>query len=79
MSRVINAVFGNGVFKPCEKVDVNEHEKVEIKILLVDEWQERFSRIIEKLQKKSAGYSSAQITSDIVKTIKEVRKEKRGR
>ena len=33
MSKVIDAVYENGVFKPLEKVDIKEHEKVEIKIV----------------------------------------------
>ena len=32
MSKVITAIFENGVFKPLEKVDVKEHQRVEIKI-----------------------------------------------
>ncbi|MFZ5994941.1 MAG: antitoxin AF2212-like protein [Thermodesulfobacteriota bacterium] len=28
MSEVINAVFENGIFKPIEKIEMKEHEKV---------------------------------------------------
>lgn len=35
MSKIINAIFENGVFKPLEKVNVKEHEKV--KIILADD------------------------------------------
>jgi predicted DNA-binding antitoxin AbrB/MazE fold protein len=34
MSKVIDAVFEDGVFKPLEKVDVPEHKK--LKIILAD-------------------------------------------
>jgi predicted DNA-binding antitoxin AbrB/MazE fold protein len=30
MSRVIDAIFENGVFKPLERIDLKEHEKVTI-------------------------------------------------
>jgi len=30
MSKVIEAIFENGVFKPLEKVDVPEHKKLRI-------------------------------------------------
>lgn len=35
MSHIITAVYENGVFKPLEKVNLKEHEK--IKIILVNE------------------------------------------
>lgn len=30
MSKVINAIFENGVFKPLDKVDIEDHKKVTI-------------------------------------------------
>jgi len=78
MSKVIDAVFENGVFKPLQDVEVKEHEKVAIKIISLDEWQKRFNRIIEKIHKKAAQCTSEEIESDISDAIKEVRKEKRG-
>ncbi len=78
MSKVIDAVFENGVFKPLQDVEVKEHEKVAIKIISLDEWQKRFNRIIEKIHKKAAQYTFEEIESDISDAIKEVRKEKRG-
>ena len=79
MAKVIDAVFENGVFKPLNDIKIKEHEKVEIKIVSLDEWQKRFNRIIKKLHKKAAQYSSEEIESDISHAIKEVRKEKLGR
>lgn len=77
MSRVINAIYENGVFKPLEKVSLKEHEKVEIKVLSQDDWQKRFAMIIGKIQKKTALYPSEEIESDIATAIKEVREAKR--
>ncbi len=65
MSNIIDAIFENGVFKPLQKVEVKEHEKVAIKIISLDEWQRRFNRIIEKIHKKAAQYTSEEIESDI--------------
>lgn len=79
MSKVIDAIFEDGVFKPLQKVEIKEHEKVEIKVLSLDEWQKRFNRIIEKIHKKTAQYTPEEIESDISQAIKEVRTKKRGR
>lgn len=79
MSKVIDAIFENGVFKPLQHVEVKEHEKVAIKIISLNDWQDRFNRIIDKIQKKSSQYTPEEIESDISRDIKEVRKEKRGR
>jgi len=79
MSKVIDAIYENGVFKPLEKVDIKEHEKVEIKIVSRDDWQQRFDRIIGKIHKKSSQFSAEEIEADIAGAIKEVREAKRGR
>ena len=78
MAEVINAVFVNGVFKPLEKIEMKENEKVTIKILSLDQWQSRFHRIIEKIQKRANQYTPEDIEIDISQAIKEVREEKRG-
>jgi len=79
MSKVIDAVFENGVFKPLEKIKVKEHEKVSIKIVSHDEWRKQFDRIIKKIHKQTAKFSSEEIEADIAEAIKEVRAAKRGR
>ena len=79
MSKVIDAVYENGVFKPLEKVDIKEHEKVEIKIVSRNDWQLRFDRIIGKIHKKSSQFSPEEIEADIATAIQEVREAKRGR
>jgi predicted DNA-binding antitoxin AbrB/MazE fold protein len=77
MAEVINAVFVNDVFKPLEKIEMKEHEKVTIKILSLDQWQSCFDRIIEKIHKKAKQYTSEEIETDMTQAIKEVRKSKR--
>ncbi len=79
MSKVIDAVFENGVFKTMEKVKVKEHEKVSIKIISHDEWRKQFNRIIKKIHKQTAKFSPKEIEADIAEAIKEVRTAKRGR
>ena len=77
MAEVINAVFENGVFKPLEKIEMKEHEKVTKKIFSLDQWQTRFNCIIEKIHKKAKQHTSEEIEADISQAIKEVREEKR--
>lgn len=79
MSQVIDAVFENGVFRPLQDVHMKDHERVEIKIISLDDWQIRFNRIIGKIQQKSKNYLSDEIESDIAEAVKEVRREKRDR
>lgn len=79
MSKVIDAIFENGVFKPIQHVDVKEHEKVAIKIVSIDEWQHRFARIIRKIQNRASQYTPEEIESDVSHAIKEVREEKGDR
>lgn len=77
MSKIIDAIFENGVFKPLQHIEVKEHEKVAIKIISLDDWQERFNRIIGKIHTKTAHRASEEIESDISHAIEEVRKKNR--
>jgi len=79
MSRVIDAIFEKGVFRPLQDVKLKEHEKVSIKVISRDEWHRRFDRIIEKIHKKSSRFTPEEIEADISRSIKEVRAEKSGR
>ena len=78
MAEVIKAVFENGVFKPLEKIEMKEHEKVTIKILSLDQWQSRFNRVIEKIHNRANQYTPEEIEADVAQAIKEVREEKHG-
>ena len=78
MSKVVYAVFENGVLKPLQKIDLKEHEQVELKILSHDEWQKRFDVILRKIHASSSQYPSAEIESDIAHAVREAREEKRG-
>ena len=77
MSKVVNAIFENGVLKPLQEIDLKEHEQVELKILAHDEWQKRFDNVLRKIHVRSSQYTSDEIESDIVHALQEVREEKR--
>jgi predicted DNA-binding antitoxin AbrB/MazE fold protein len=79
MPKAIDAIFENGVFKPIQHVDVKEHEKVAIKIVSIDEWQNRFACIIRKIQNRASQYTPEEIESDVSSAVKEVREEKGDR
>jgi len=53
MGRVIEAIYKNGVFKPLEKVDLEEGEKVKITISRVERTSRGLSKILEKYVVKS--------------------------
>jgi predicted DNA-binding antitoxin AbrB/MazE fold protein len=76
MSRVIEAIYENGVLRPLETLAVKEHQRVEIKILSLDDWQHRFIQLIERIQKSTAQYPSQEIESDISEAVQEVRNRK---
>ena len=78
MSKVVNAIFENGVLKPLQEIDLKEHERVELKILAHDEWQKRFDNVLRKIHVRSSQYTSDEIESDSVHALQEVREEKRG-
>jgi len=74
MLQVINAIFEHGVFKPIYPIQMKEHERVTIKVVSQDDWQERFNRVIEKIHRNTSRYNSEEIEDDISKAIHEVRK-----
>lgn len=79
MSKTIEAIYENGVLKPLQKLQLKEHEKVEIQIFSPEEWQRRFTRVIEKIHQKTAQFPPEEIESDITQAVKEYRGKKRGR
>ncbi len=79
MSKVIDAVFENGVFKPKKKIRLKDRKQVQLQILSEDDWQKRFDRILKSIRSKTAKFSPEEIEADIEEAIKEVRKAKRER
>lgn len=79
MTKVIDAVYEDGVFKPLESIKMKDHEKVIIKVISHKEWESRFETALKKIRKKTSKYSSEEIESDIVQAVSEARIAKRGR
>lgn len=79
MSKRIEAIFENGMLKPLQKLSLKEHEKVEIQVFSLQEWQKRFERVIEKIHLETAHFQPEEIESDIAQALKEYRDEKHGR
>jgi predicted DNA-binding antitoxin AbrB/MazE fold protein len=73
MSKVVNAIYENGVLKPLQKIDLKEHEQVELKILSHDEWQKRFDAVLRKMRTRSAQYKPDEIEADITRAVQKVR------
>ena len=79
MSQLVEAIFENGVFKPLQHIPMKEHQKVEIRIISVEDCSHRFKRIIDKIHLQSSKYSADQIEEDISLAFKDVRAEKHDR
>ena len=79
MSKVIEAVFENGVLKPVKKLRLKDKQQVKIQILNDEDWQERFDRALKSIRSKAARFSPEEIEADIEEAIKEVRSAKRAR
>ena len=79
MSKVIEAVFENGVFKPTTKIRLKDKQKVQIQILNDKDWQQRFDKALKSIRRKAAKFTSEEIEADIAEAIKEVREAKRAR
>lgn len=77
MLKSIEAIYEDGVFKPLKKINLKEHERVEIKIVPKDEWHKRFNHLIKEIHKKASQYTSQEIENDIIQAIKETRENKR--
>jgi predicted DNA-binding antitoxin AbrB/MazE fold protein len=79
MSKVIEAVFENGVLKPVKKLRLKDKQQVKIQILNDEDWQERFDIALKSIRSKATRFTTEEIESDIEEAIKEVRSAKRAR
>ena len=66
MSKVIEAIYENGVFKPLEKVDLKDGEKVRITISREKNTSRGLSKVLERYRVKS--------DIDLTKTLVEDRR-----
>lgn len=79
MSQTINAVFEHGMFRPMQQVNLKESAKVAIRIVPLDDWQQRFDSIIRRIHAQASRYSSQEIEDDILQAVSEAKVEKYGR
>lgn len=56
MSKVIDAIYEDGVFKPLQDIELKEHERVSLKVINHEEWSRRFNNIIGKIQEKPLNF-----------------------
>jgi len=78
MMRTIDAVFEKGVFRPLQKVDLKENERVAIQVIFPGDWQERFDRLIKKVHATSSRFTEEEIDRDIREALAERKRERRG-
>ncbi len=79
MSKVIDAVFEDGVFKPRKKIRMKDKKQVQIQIISEDDWREKFDRVLKSIRSKTSKFSHEEIEADIEEAIREVRKARRER
>lgn len=79
MSKIIEAVYENGVFRPAKKIRMKDNQKVQIQILSKDDWQIRFDKALRSIRSKAARFTEQEIQADVEEAIKEVRAERRAR
>ncbi|OGW40464.1 MAG: hypothetical protein A2Y97_04350 [Nitrospirae bacterium RBG_13_39_12] len=77
MSKVIDAVFEDGVFKPVKKLRLKDKQQVKIQILNDEDWQIKFDRVLKAIRAKTAGFPTAEIEADVEKAVNEVRNRRR--
>lgn len=79
MSQLVEAIYENGVFKPLRHLSMKEHQRVELRVVSVEDWAQRLNRIIEKIHRQSSKYASDEIEKDISQAFKDVRGKKYDR
>lgn len=79
MSKVVDAIYENGVFKPKKKMRMKDKKHVQIQIISDDDWRKKFDRILKSIRSQTSKFSPEEIEADIEEAIKEVRKARRER
>ena len=72
MSLSVEAIYENGVFKPLEKIDLKEKEKVIIDINLKNKLKKRLKSITESIYLRTQKFDSKEIENDITIASNEV-------
>ena len=78
MSKVIDAVYENGVLRPVKKLRLKDKQQVQIQILNDEDWRIRFDRALKAIRAKTARFSTEEIEADVEKAVREVRRRRRA-
>jgi predicted DNA-binding antitoxin AbrB/MazE fold protein len=71
MSRVIRAIFENGILRPLETLDLPERSEVKLAIQAPDQWASEFTGFQARIHAKTSHFSSEEIEADITATSRE--------
>ncbi len=51
MTKTVEAIYENGIFKPVKKVNIPEHERVKLIVSPVEEDEREIKKIVERQRK----------------------------
>ncbi|MBI2372325.1 MAG: antitoxin family protein [Candidatus Rokubacteria bacterium] len=71
MSRVIRAVFENGVLRPLEPLDLPDRSEVELAIQAPNHWAKEFRELLARIHAKTGRFSGEEIEADITAASRE--------
>lgn len=71
MSRIIRAIFENGILRPLETLDLPERSQVELAIQAPDHWASEFTELLARIHAKTLRFSSEEIEADITTASRE--------
>lgn len=73
VSRVIRAIFENGVLRPLEPLDLPDRSEVELAIQAPDHWAKEFRGLLDRVHAKTRQFSGEEIEADITAASREPR------
>jgi predicted DNA-binding antitoxin AbrB/MazE fold protein len=72
MSKTIQAIYEDGVFKPLEPISLPEHEKVRLDINLDEHLRHQLKTVTEGVYQRTDHSSPEEIEANITEACKEV-------
>lgn len=77
MEHVIRAIYENGVFKPLQRVQLDQRKICLLSIYPEEKWQKDFEALIRRIQKRTQRYDSKTIETDITTARAEAKSKRR--
>jgi len=71
MSRIIRAIFENGMLRPLEALDLPDRSEVELAIQAPDHWANDFRKFLARIHAKMSRFPSGEIEADITAASRE--------